>query len=87
MTSIDHPIRRRILSVLVEHRELTRSELAERLATDPDVPTSDVYHLEINLHHNHLPKLDDEEYIEYDLRMGDLKRWKDAQEIQALLDK
>jgi hypothetical protein len=87
MTSIDHPIRRRILSILFEHSEHTRSELAEQLATDSDISTCDTHHLEIVLHHNHLPRLDDERYIEYDPRSGDLRRWKDSKVIRAHLEK
>ncbi|MFH5800498.1 HalOD1 output domain-containing protein [Haladaptatus sp. CMAA 1911] len=86
MTSIDHPIRQRILSILSENSEHTRSELAERLATDSDIPTCDTHHLEIVLHHNHLPRLDDKQYIEYDPRSGDLRRWKDPEVIRAHLD-
>jgi hypothetical protein len=85
MTSINHLIRRRILSILSEHSEHTRSELAEQLATDPDIPTCDTHHLEVVLHHNHLLRLDYERYIEYDPRSGDLRRWEDPEVIRAHL--
>lgn len=66
MVEVTHPLRRKILTNLIERNELPRSELADLLATDPDIPASDTHHLEVVLHHIHLPKLDDALFLEYD---------------------
>ena len=86
MAIIDHSLRRKILTLLIDRRELTRSELATILAADPDVPTSDARHLEIALHHNHLPRLEEKSIIEYDQRTGDVVRWEAPEAIQSRLD-
>lgn len=80
-------IRGKILSVIVERGEVTRPELAKLLAADPSIPTSDARRLETVLHHNHLPKLDRELYLEYDHRTGDVVRWQDPLTIEAELEK
>lgn len=86
MPIVTHPLRRKILAVLVEHRELTRSELTDILAVDPELPTACPEHLAIVLHHNHLPRLAEQSFIEYDHRTGDISRWKEPAVIQSQLD-
>ncbi|RBI58763.1 hypothetical protein DMJ13_25855 [halophilic archaeon] len=78
-------VRRRILSILADEEVMTRTELAEVLAGDEDIPATDTQSLEISLHHNHLPRLDDNHYIEYDPRTGDIVLWKDPQRIRIQL--
>lgn len=82
---VDYPIRRKILSILADQETTTRSELAAELATDEDVSATDVEALETSLHHNHLPKLDDEQYIEYDVRNGDVVLWKQEDALRSQL--
>jgi hypothetical protein len=77
------PLRRTILTVLADEETMTRTSLAALLAADEDVPTADTRSLEIVLHHSHLPKLDDENYIEYDARSGDIVLWQDRESIRA----
>ena len=85
MTVLTHPIRRKILSLLIERRELTRPELAAFLVADPDLSATDAQHLEIVLHHNHLPRLAEQSFIEYDPRTGEIVRWKDPEVIESRL--
>ena len=79
--------RGKILSILVDRDEMTRSELAEHLAADPSVHSSDVDHLEIVLHHKHLPKLEQNSYLEYDYRTGIVVQLQDPREIRSQLEK
>jgi hypothetical protein len=85
MVEATHPFRRKILGLLIERKELTRSELAEILAADPDIPGIDTHQLEVVLHHIHLPKLDDAMFVEYDPRTGDIRRWKDSRVLESKL--
>ena len=87
MTVMTHPLRRKILTLLVEQRELTRPELAAILADDPDVSATDPKYLEIVLHHNHLPKLADKSFIDYDSRTGDINRWEEPEAIKSQLNR
>jgi hypothetical protein len=80
-----HALRQQILAHLIERDELTRAELAELLAVDPDIPTTDTHQLEIVLHHVHLPQLDDAMFVEYDPRTGDISRWEDPRVIKSNL--
>jgi DNA-binding transcriptional ArsR family regulator len=82
---IADPVRRKILSVLADEQMMSRSDLGEVLASDEDIPAADTHDLEMSLHHNHLPKLTDDNYIEYDTRTGDVVLWKDPQRIRAHL--
>lgn len=82
---ITNPVRRKILAVLADEEMMTRSELTEVLVTDEDIPAGDTQSLEISLHHNHLPKLADEHYIEYDAQTGDIVLWEDSQRIRTQL--
>lgn len=65
---------------------MTRAELADRLADDPDIAATDTQNLEIVLHHNHLPTLEEKSFIEYDQRTGDIIRWKEPELIKSHLD-
>ena len=80
-------IRRKILSILVDREEVTRSELAKHLAADPSINTSGIDHLEVVLHHKHLPKLNQGSYLEYDYRTGVVVRSQDPFEIKSQLEK
>lgn len=81
-----HPLRRTILTRLLERPVWTRDELAESLVADESVPHDDFTRLELVLHHHHLPKLDASQYVEYDRRNGDVVLWKDDQCVQGELD-
>ena len=82
---VTNQIRRTVLSVLVDERQTTRAKLASELASDDAIPATDVESLEIALHHNHLPKLADERYIEYDTRNGDVVLWKGRETVREEL--
>lgn len=84
---ITNAVCRRILSILAEEGNTTRSELAAVLAADETIPAADIRSFEISLHHDHLPRLADEHYIEYDARNGDIVLWKEPQWILSLLQK
>lgn len=79
---VTDPIRRRALAILADRESTTRTALAERLAADEAVPTDDVRRLEILLHHQHLPKLEDERYVEYDRRNGEISLWADPSAVR-----
>jgi len=87
MIEASSSIRKKILSFLIDRGEVTRTELAEHLADYSSTTTSDTHHLEIVLHHKHLPKLDQESYLEYDYRTGVIIRSLDPFEIKAQLEK
>ena len=74
------------MAILVEQRHMTLRDLAERIAAEPnDVSERDPGTLELVLHHNHLPRLDDELYVEYDPRAGDVILWEDPQTVSRRL--
>ena len=83
---VTDPVRRKALAILAEQQRTTRTALAEQLAADEDVPTDDVRHIEILLHHQHLPKLEDELYIEYDTRNGDISLWAESHVVESYLE-
>lgn len=68
-----HPRRRAVVSILDETDSITRQQLVARLAA-ADAETSDVESeteddaraIDIELHHNHLPRLADAGVVEYD---------------------
>lgn len=71
LSVLGHPIRRKILELLTDRGETTRSEIAAQLADDSELLTTDPHHLEIIFHHNHLPTLDGNLFTEYDPRTVD----------------
>lgn len=83
---LSQPVRRAAMTILINQRQMTRRELAEKIseesksvsATDPDT-------LEVSLHYNHLPRLNDELYVEYDPRSGDVVLWEDPQVVARQL--
>ncbi len=81
-----HPVRQKVLVLLADDGSLTRAELAEKLVRDEDVSYERVERMEVALHHNHLPKLEDYQYIEYDARNGDVVLWEDPETVRGLLD-
>lgn len=82
---ITRAIRRKVLEQLVEHGVQNRCELAEAVVDDEDLPVEDIEELEIELHHRHLPILEDDGYVEYDWRNGDVALWEDTEAVEALL--
>lgn len=75
---LTHPIRHRVISILVDHDAVEWNELAEMIAIDESVPYDDRDQIEIALVHNHLPRLDDEQLIQYDQRSGDATLFTDS---------
>lgn len=80
------PLRRRVVSALIERDTLRRAELAEIVAADQVVPADDPERVEILLHHQHLPALEEAMIVEYDRRNGDVALWKDPDTAADLLD-
>ncbi|WP_455363912.1 DUF7344 domain-containing protein [Natronococcus wangiae] len=83
---LGNTIRRRVVSILVEDGAVRRKKVAELLADDETISQDDVERLEIALHHHHLPVLDEELFVEYDHRNGDVVLWKDAETAAELLE-
>lgn len=83
---LTHPVRQKVLSLLADDDSLTRTELAEAAAEDEDVPCESVERLEVTLHHDHLPKLADHQYVEYDARNGDVVLWDDPEFVKSVLN-
>ncbi|MFC4436866.1 MULTISPECIES: DUF7344 domain-containing protein [Natrialbaceae] len=84
--ALAHPVRRRVVSILVDYDVLRREELAELIATGGSISRNDSERLEIALHHAHLPKLDEELLIDYDQRTGDVVLWEDPDTVNEMLD-
>ena len=83
---VTHPVRKKVLTLLTEQPVRTRSEIAEAAAKDDDVPYESMDRLELLLHHNHLPRLADHQYIEYDTRHGDVVLWEDPDTVKSVLE-
>lgn len=83
---LGHPVRRRVVSALIEHDILRREEVAEMLAADETIAADDPERIETVLHHQHLPHLDEELFVEYDHRTGDVVLWKDPAVAADLID-
>lgn len=81
-----HPLRRKVLALLLEDAVVEREALAATLAADDDVPREDRHGLETVLHHHHLPKLADGQYIDYDTRSGDVVLWRDPCDVEDELE-
>ncbi|SIR77085.1 DUF7344 domain-containing protein [Natronorubrum thiooxidans] len=83
--ALAHVTRRRVMSLLVEHDVLRREQVARELADDDAVPEAETERIDVELHHHHLPKLDDEQFIDYDHRSGDVVLWEDADTVTELI--
>lgn len=78
-------VRQGVLRRLFHTEQTTRAALAEDLAeADPIAAEAD--RLEVQLHHDHLPTLEDEEFIEYDPETGEVRRAMDPETIVDVLD-
>lgn len=79
---LSHPYRRRILTRLSDHNPRDEGEFDQRaLASedDPDLPDDGLFH-------NHLPKLDDAGFIDWDRENGVVRRGPRFREIAPLID-
>ena len=90
LETLSNPTRRAILAELSQHNEpsITLNELTERL-TQTTLPPKENTQAEqetllIDLHHNHLPKLDNANIIDYDPRSHTLRYLQDDR-IETLL--
>jgi len=83
---ISHPVRRKVLVILTEREAATRTALADELAVDEGISIEDTERLDVLLHHNHLRKLDEHQYVAYDRRHGDVALWKDPKSVEFDLD-
>lgn len=82
MTAI---VRRRVLQRLLSDERTTREALATDLAENDRIEV-DVDRLEVQLHHDHLPSLEDEAFLEYDPGTGEVRRVMDPETIDEALD-
>ena len=80
-----HPLRRRVLEVLTEEGTCNRDELAARLREDETMTTPEADQLDLHLHHTHLPKLANAQYVDYDPRNGDVALWKESEDVETEL--
>lgn len=78
-------VRQGVLRRLLSDERTTREALAEDLAAADPIP-DDADRLEIQLHHDHLPTLEDEEFLEYDPQTGAVRRAMDPDTIAAALE-
>lgn len=84
--ALAHTARRRALSILLEREPLGRERLAALLAADETVPHDDAERIELTLHHEHLPRLEAELFVEYDHRSGDVVLWKEPDAVRESLE-
>lgn len=83
-----HERRRKALQHLSQAEEATTVDsLAERVAaeTDPDHDDGVVKSVETDLHHVHLPKMDEVGVVDYDARSGTV-RYRPRPTVEELLD-
>lgn len=78
---LSDPIRRGVLRLLVEDEASTREALTRALADVEGLDREEAARLRVAMHHIHLPKLDDEQYIDYDPLMGDVVLWADPDAV------
>lgn len=78
-------VRHGVLRRLLHTERTTRATLAEDLA-EADRIAAEADRLEVQLHHDHLPTLEDEEFIEYDPASGEVRRAMDPETIVEVLD-
>lgn len=83
---LTHPLRHRLMAILLNQPQLHRTELAELLADDSATAETSTSDIEIQLHHNHLPRLDEAMLVDYDYRTGDLRLWEDSETTAELLE-
>ncbi|MFC7214659.1 hypothetical protein ACFQO4_11300 [Saliphagus sp. GCM10025334] len=83
---LGHPVRRRVMSLLVDREIATREELVAMLSDDETLSEREVERLETMLHHDHLPRLEEELLVEYDDRNGDVVLRTDPAEARELLE-
>ena len=79
--TLSHPLRRRVL--MFAYRNATRDDglPVERIEIEGD----DVEQLANELHHIHLPKLDDGGYIEWDRDSNSIRRGPAFDDVESLL--
>lgn len=82
MSALNDTTRRRVLRALKEEspRQQDTFETGEFAPDDPDSET-----IQIDLHHRHLPKLDETGYIDWKEDTGQIRRGADFDEIRPLL--
>lgn len=77
---LNHAYRRRILSLLAQHGLRTEFEVDDLIRSGED------QHIEVALHHNHLPKLDRIGFIEWDREANTIGRGSHFEEIEPVLE-
>lgn len=82
-TTLSHSARRRVLAALVDGSPRDEAEL-ESVALAPDGPSGDA--VAIELHHAHLPHLDDAGFVDWDRDAGTVARGPEFGDIRPLLE-
>lgn len=80
--SLSHPTRRRILTTLAEDNPRNKAEFESPAFRPDDEPPE---RFKIELHHTHLPKLDEAGYIEWDRESDTVRRGSAFEEIRSLI--
>lgn len=79
---LSHPLRHRILVALNDHDPRERSEfISEEFAGNRD----EAERLNIEIRHNHLPKLDDAGFVDWDRETDTVARGTRFEELSSLL--
>jgi hypothetical protein len=76
--------RRRVLVALLEHNPQDGHD--PQIPDDVTLETEDLESLMINMRHGHLPKLEEEGFIEWDRETNTVEKGPQFEEIQPLLE-
>ena len=76
--------RRRVLVALLEHNP--QDDHDPQIPHDINLETEDLESLIINMRHTHLPKLEDEGFIEWNRETNTVKQGPQFEEIRRLLE-
>jgi hypothetical protein len=77
---LGHVTRRRLLRTLTDHHAINRTDAVD-LAPDD----ADVHEVRVNLYHNHLPKLDEAGFVDWDRDTDEITRGPAFEEIEPML--
>lgn len=82
---LSHSYRRRLLLAVLNENPRDEAKLADEIITPDEVDADGLRAAKIQLHHVHLPKLDDKDYIEWQPETGTIRRGPNFGEIAPLL--
>ena len=74
LETLAHNVRREVINYFEQHVETDRATLDELVShIDDRIPDRAPKRIEIELVHNHLPKLDERDWLDYDQRSGQIR--------------